>query len=144
LRLPKEITMKTIGMTGKHHTEETKKKISLKNSGKGNGRYGVAWSNSQRKGISYRTRDEKNPAWKGGTDKWFKKRVLKRDNHTCQICGLKDDEIMVMDHIKPKSIYPELRHEITNLQTLCPNCHARKTNAEKKEIIRIKKARIII
>lgn len=55
---------------------------------------------------------------------------------------MKDEVIVILDHIKPKSIYPELRFEMTNLQTLCPNCHARKTNAEKIEIIRIKRARI--
>lgn len=63
----------------------------------------------------------------------------KRDNYTCKVCGLRDEEIMAVDHIKPKSIYPELAREIKNLQTLCPNCHVRKTNKEKNEIITFKK-----
>lgn len=63
--------------------------------------------------------------WKGGGINWVKRQVLIRDNYTCQKCGLRDDDIMCVDHIKPRSIYPELDKEMTNLQTLCPNCHAR-------------------
>jgi 5-methylcytosine-specific restriction endonuclease McrA len=77
--------------------------------------------------------------WKGGKELYQKHQALKRDDYTCKKCGLRDEEIVVVDHIKPKAIYPELREVLENLQTLCPNCHARKSIAEKKEIFRIKK-----
>lgn len=79
--------------------------------------------------------------WKGGCEAYQKQKALKRDNYTCRRCGLRDEEIVVVDHIKPKAIYPELSGVLENLQALCPNCHARKTNAEKKEIFRIKRMR---
>jgi hypothetical protein len=87
---------------------------------------------------------EASAAWKGGKESYQKRQALKRDDYTCRRCGLRDEEIAVVDHIKPKSIYPELREVLENLQTLCPNCHARKSIAEKKEIFRIKKMRLQI
>lgn len=79
--------------------------------------------------------------WKGGGEAYQKRLALIRDEFTCQVCGLQDDEITVVDHIKPKSIYPELYKSLDNLVTLCPNCHARKSIREKKEIFRIKRER---
>lgn len=108
---------------GKHHTEETKKKI--------------------RDSRDYlQITGENSPNWKGGCLSTINKQALKRDNYTCQKCGLKDEEIVVVDHIKPKAIYPELKNDINNLQTLCPNCHVRKTVNELKEIIKIKNSKI--
>jgi 5-methylcytosine-specific restriction endonuclease McrA len=57
---------------------------------------------------------------------------MKRDDFTCQICGLREPEIMQADHVKPESLFPELAREVANMVTLCPNCHARKTVAELK------------
>lgn len=63
-----------------------------------------------------------------GTDwRFWKKTALQRDDFTCQVCGLYDPEIMEVDHIKSKSLYPELKYDIDNLITICPNCHRRKT-----------------
>ena len=81
-----------------------------------------------------------NPNWSGGSS-YFVNQSLKRDNYTCRVCGLKDDEIMEVDHIKPKSIYPELKNDLNNLQTLCPNCHRRKFIREQGEILRVKKSK---
>lgn len=66
--------------------------------------------------------------------KWLykKKQALKRDNRTCKECWFREDDIMVVDHIKPKSAFPELKFHLDNLSTLCPNCHARKTIREKR------------
>lgn len=75
---------------------------------------------------------ERCPAWTGGKDRYWKAKAKERDNHTCQECGFSEEEIMVVDHILPKSVFPELALELDNLQTLCPNCHARKTIKEKK------------
>lgn len=76
--------------------------------------------------------NKKNPNWKDGKWRYVRKQVLIRDNYTCQHCNLKEPDIMVVDHILPKSIYPELRLDLNNLVTLCPNCHARKTNKDYK------------
>lgn len=71
--------------------------------------------------------------FKGGDQKYWKHQALLRDNYTCQICGFRDEEIMIIDHKLPKSMYPELKFDLNNLQTLCPNCNQRKTIREKKQ-----------
>ena len=84
---------------------------------------------------------EDSANWRGGCEAYQKRLALIRDDFTCQVCGLQDDEITVVDHIKPKALYPELARDLGNLVTLCPNCHARKSIREKKEINRIKRER---
>lgn len=106
---------------GRKHTEETKRKISQ--SGKG-------------RKVSEETRKKKSganhPMWKGGGVTWMKLQARLRDNDVCQICGLREPEIMQVDHIQPRALYPELAAVLENLMTVCPNCHARKTNREKR------------
>ena len=70
--------------------------------------------------------------WKGGIAT-VKERARIRDNYTCQICGLREPEIMEVDHILPKSRFKNKEFELENLITLCPNCHRRKTNRDKKQ-----------
>ena len=57
-----------------------------------------------------------------------RRKALQRDGYTCQMCGLKstrvDDVWFDIDHIVPKS--DGGGHELDNLQTLCPSCHAKK------------------
>jgi DNA-directed RNA polymerase subunit RPC12/RpoP len=77
--------------------------------------------------------------WKGGRDRTVKLQALKRDDYTCQECGYREDAIMQVDHIQPRALYPELQHDLANLETLCPNCHARKTIKDKKRIASMKK-----
>lgn len=81
---------------------------------------------------------EKNPSWAGGADKYWQRQALIRDDYTCRICGHREPEIMEVDHIIPRSVAPELTHEMNNLVTLCPNDHRRKTNREKKAILALK------
>ena len=83
-------------------------------------------NNPQKKG-------EKASRWKGGCADYRKREALIRDDYTCQKCGMREVEIMIIDHILPKSVFPELIAELGNLMTLCPNCHARKTIREKKQ-----------
>jgi HNH endonuclease len=51
--------------------------------------------------------------------------VLKRDGGRCVLCGrgAKDGAILTVDHIKPKSLYPDLPVTADRLQTLCLPCN---------------------
>ena len=57
-----------------------------------------------------------------GRQGWWVRKVLSRDNATCQKCGAKDVELHA-HHIKSYSEYPELRWEVANGITLCFRCH---------------------
>ena len=70
--------------------------------------------------------------WQGGSHVWCRMEVKKRDENTCQICGLRDPDVMQVDHIVPKAINPSLQFDITNMVTLCANCHMRKTMRERR------------
>ena len=96
----------------------------------------IAWN----KGIKYlAVTGRKNGNWRGGVLKGnrkirrsaeyqnWRKNVFKRDNYTCQECGMKGGVILNADHIKPFFLFPELRFEIDNGRTLCISCH-RKTD----------------
>lgn len=91
--------------------------------------FGVFCRSCCKKGIN-------NPGWKGGKWKVQKKAALIRDNYTCVICGLCEKDIMEVDHIIPKKLRPDLKSELSNLMTICPNCHRRKTNRELKNGLR--------
>ncbi len=52
----------------------------------------------------------------------MQKKVLERDNYTCQICEAKGIALQV-DHIKKWSEYEELRFVMENCRTLCTPCH---------------------
>jgi 5-methylcytosine-specific restriction endonuclease McrA len=51
--------------------------------------------------------------------------VFKRDKHACQRCfkGKADGVALEGHHVKPWKLYPELRYELSNGQTLCKECH---------------------
>lgn len=78
----------------------------------------------------------RHPNWKGGKWLYWRRQALVRDDYTCQKCGLRDEEIMDVDHIEPKrdssKKFQNEIQDINNLQTLCPNCHKRKTLQDTK------------
>lgn len=88
-------------------TESTRKKISLANSGEGNGQ------------------------WKEITIEKIKHSIRKRDNFICLMCGLhqeKNKKSLDVHHID----YIETNNIPKNLISLCHSCHA-KTNKSKRE-----------
>lgn len=53
----------------------------------------------------------------------FVKRVLIRDNYTCQCCGKKSDKDMAVHHLYSYAGFPEYRTDQMQAITLCGNCH---------------------
>lgn len=114
---------------------------------------GQVWTQERKEKIGKATRKPrpsiagaKNYNWKGGSWNFIKTLVRVRDNDICQCtgacnwhlgqkCGFKDSYIMHVDHIKPKTLYPELKFIESNLITVCPNCHQFKTNTERRNKI---------
>lgn len=68
-----------------------------------------------------------------GFTKWRQVRyqALKRSNGRCDCCGAtakSSGAPLHVDHIKPKSLHPELAVELSNLQVLCADCNVGKGN----------------
>ena len=95
--------------TGQKHSMESRRKQSESQKGSGNHQWrgGLTTINQQiRKSLQYRL---------------WREAVFMRDKWKCVWCGAKGD--MHADHIKPFSLFPELRFAIDNGRTLCVPCH---------------------
>lgn len=61
------------------------------------------------------------------SDEWraVRYQALKIHGARCQCCGLspREGKVMHVDHIKPRSKYPELELTLSNLQVLCEDCN---------------------
>lgn len=67
---------------------------------------------------------------------WKKLRyqALARSSGKCECCGAAGDKAPLhVDHIKPRSKYPELALDITNLQVLCADCNIGKLNQDETD-----------
>ena len=71
-----------------------------------------------------------------------RRRVLKRDKYTCQLCGASDSHHV--DHIIPVWYSGKEQVEDYELQTLCEKCHTAKSSFEGVQAKRIKKANGIL
>lgn len=132
---------------GKHHSEETKKKIGdasrkrivstetrKKMSLKSKGRIMPPRTLEYRKHKSESQKGEKSNNWKGGITpinkqirqsleyKLWRTAVYERDNYTCIWCGQVGGTLNA-DHIQEFYLHPELRFAIDNGRTLCVPCH---------------------
>ncbi len=99
------------GMAGKHHSGETKRKMSLTKQG------------------------NRNPNWSGGLKELvagirgspeyyqWRKAVFVRDSYTCRDCGILT--MLNAHHIKSIIDYPDGIFEVENGITLCGDCHKR-------------------
>ena len=58
--------------------------------------------------------------------------AFKKYGNKCQCCGASPETgaVLHVDHIKPKSKFPELEYEISNLQILCEDCNLGKSNRD--------------
>ena len=69
----------------------------------------------------------------------IRKKVLERDNYTCQHCGLQDNSInmsLIVHHIIPYNTC--LSDELDNLLTLCQSCHFKAHQKTEKKLQRTK------
>lgn len=61
------------------------------------------------------------------TNEWRELRysILVRDGFRCVLCGrdASDGVKLQVDHIKPRSLYPQLEKEPSNLRTVCSDCN---------------------
>ena len=66
-------------------------------------------------------------------DRWriVRYQALKNADGKCQCCGRSGKEtVLHVDHIKPRSYFPELAFSINNLQVLCEDCNLGKSNVD--------------
>jgi 5-methylcytosine-specific restriction endonuclease McrA len=65
------------------------------------------------------------------TREWAELRykILVKYGRVCQCCGA-DKVVLHVDHIKPRSKYPQLELDINNLQVLCETCNVGKSNKD--------------
>lgn len=76
----------------------------------------------------------KKPIIKGGfyqSWEWkqLRYKVLLKYNRQCMCCGAMPPNVtLVVDHIKPRSKFPELELKEDNLQVLCNSCNMGKSN----------------
>jgi 5-methylcytosine-specific restriction endonuclease McrA len=137
---------------GKHHPDETRKRISSTLKGRKFTRGHRAKIASALRGrkLSLRTRTlisqsrigrfnaHENPNWQGGKSfepyslNWtetLKRSIRERDNYACQLCGaLQGDRAHSVHHID----YNKNNCKPQNLITLCVSCHAR-TNYNRRK-----------
>lgn len=61
------------------------------------------------------------------TQEWRELRyaTMQRDGFRCMICGrdASDGVKLQVDHIKPRSMYPDLEKDPANLRTACSDCN---------------------
>lgn len=137
---------------GRKHKDDTKEKIKQARINDGHVPYlknGEHWL----KGVA----KENHPNWKGGftpdrqsfyaSEEWSEavKSVWKRDNATCQLCGVshnkKEKRGTFHIHHIVSFMVSELRSELSNLVLLCKECHLfihSKKNTTKQLIKEIK------
>lgn len=84
--------------------------------------------------MSEKRKGERCHLWRGGITpinqkirssfkyKEWRIAVFKRDDFTCQFCGERGGSLHA-DHIKPFSLFPDNRFDLSNGRTLCVECH---------------------
>ncbi len=72
----------------------------------------------------------RSPEWKA-----IRYQALVLHGGQCQCCGAsaKDGAHLQVDHIRPRSKFPALALDINNLQVLCADCNAGKSNVDQTD-----------
>lgn len=70
--------------------------------------------------------------------KELRQQAFERDNFTCVDCG-RNPVYLEANHIKPRSSYPELKLELSNIETLCKPCHVKKKDIVYVELRKLPK-----
>lgn len=113
---------------GKHHSEETKRKLSLANKGKRMGADNHNWKGGLYNGYT---------VWKrriveSYDFKQFRLKIYERDNYCCQMCGKESNGDLQLHHIKVVHKFKDLIMEEKNCITLCKKCHTKIRNHEEE------------
>lgn len=75
------------------------------------------------------------------SDAWrtIRKQVIITYGDQCMKC-MRTKLVTHVDHIKPRSLFPELELDFNNLQVLCKKCNIKKSNTDQTDYRFIKKA----
>ena len=137
-RKMKEARIGKTPMLGKHHSEESKLKMSESTKGDKNPMFGIH-RYGDKNPMFGRTR-EKSPRWNPnrtdeerllngllsrsyqGYGDW-RKAVYERDNYTCRKCGNKKSRPLNAHHIEDYASNKDLRTVVENGITFCVSCH---------------------
>jgi len=112
---------------GKKHSLELRKKMSEGRKGKHSGSKHWNWKG----GIS----DERIEFYESFEFKDWSRKVMKRDNYTCQDCGKRDGSRLNAHHMIPRSKDISKAFSLDNGKTLCVSCH-RKIHKKLREEVR--------
>ncbi|MGR6503593.1 HNH endonuclease [Shewanella sp. Koi 1] len=71
------------------------------------------------------------------TTEWrqLRRKAFELYGNYCACCGKtpKNGAVLHVDHIKPRSLRPDLESDITNLQILCDGCNQDKSNISERK-----------
>ena len=110
-------------MTGHRHTDETRRKIGEAMTGPKHPRYKILRDLVKRPLSSFESR-----RWRIA--------VYERDNYICQSCGQQGGRLQA-HHLQSFKHFPGLRHELSNGQTLCVECHKNTINYAGRGLIHV-------
>ena len=67
----------------------------------------------------------------------IRKQVIQEKGRVCAECGrrIKQNDDITVDHIKPRSKFPDLALNIENLRVLCRSCNSKKGDREFEELV---------
>lgn len=93
------------------------------------------WKEGDAEVTEYKTREQKRKFYNSTAWKHLRKFVRERDHNECQECkrqgkvfidigeknrkGTRKKIALIVHHIKELEDYPELAHDVSNLETLC-------------------------
>lgn len=94
----------------------------------------------EKNGITFKTKKKKKKVKPNqvfyNSRAWMQVRykALLKHGRQCQCCGTKPPSVVLhVDHIKPRSKYPELELKLSNLQVLCEHCNLGKSNIDETD-----------